>query len=246
MDFNFSAEEDRFRQDARLWIRGNLPAGWGRTVHETEDETERYMFRLALEKKLYTGGWAGLAWPRAYGGRGATLVEQAILAEELASAGAPERLNIIGRNLTAPTLIHHGTEAQRLRFLPSILSCEEVWCQGFSEPNAGSDLASVRTTAVRDGEHFVVNGQKTWTSFAHHVQWCSMLVRTDPAAPKHKGVSFLLVDMRTPGITVRPLRQISGESEFNETFFEDVRVPVENLVGGLNEGWKISDDHAGT
>ena len=240
MDFNYSPEEERFRLEARSWIRANLPPGWGRTVHESNDEHERYMFRLAWEKKIYAGGWAGLAWPREYGGRGATLVEQAIFAEELASAGAPEGLNIIGRNLTAPTLIHHGTEAQRQRFLPKILSCEEVWCQGFSEPNAGSDLASVRTAAVREGDFFVVNGQKTWTSFAQYSQWCFMLVRTDPAAPKHKGISFLLADMRMPGITVRPLRQISGESEFNETFFDNVRVPVENLVGGLNEGWKIA------
>ena len=240
MDFSYSAKEDRFRQEARTWIRANLPQGWGKTVHESENERERYMFRLEWEKRLYAGGWAGLAWPREYGGAGATLVEQAILAEELASASAPEGLNIIGRNLTAPTLMHHGTEAQRQRFLPKILSCEEVWCQGFSEPNAGSDLASVRTTAVRDGDEFVVNGQKVWTSFAQYSHWCFMLVRTDPAAPKHKGISFLLVDLQTPGITVRPLRQISGESEFNETFFDNVRVPVENLVGGLNEGWKIA------
>jgi alkylation response protein AidB-like acyl-CoA dehydrogenase len=166
MDFNYAPEEERFRLEARTWIRANLPEGWGRTVHESADEHERYAFRLEWEKRIFAGGWAGLAWPREYGGRGATLVEQAIFAEELASAGAPEGLNIIGRNLTAPTLIHHGTEAQRRRFLPKILSCEEVWCQGFSEPNAGSDLAAVRTTAVRDGDHFVVDGQKTWTSFA--------------------------------------------------------------------------------
>ena len=240
MDFSYTPEEERFRAEARSWIRANLPPGWGRTVHESEDEDERYRFRLEWEKKLFAGGWAGLAWPREYGGRGATLVEQAILAEELASAGAPEGLNIIGRNLTAPTLMHHGTEAQRRRFLPKILSGEEVWCQGFSEPGAGSDLAAVRTTAIQDGDHFVVNGQKVWTSFAQYAQWCFMLVRTDPAAPKHKGISFLLVDMRTPGITVRPLRQISGESEFNETFFDNVRVPVENLVGPINEGWRIA------
>ncbi len=240
MDFHYSAEDERFRQDARGWITANLPPGWGRDVHEPEDEHARYMGRLAWEKKLYHGGWAGLAWPREYGGQGATLVQQAILAEELARAGAPEGLNIIGRNLTAPTLMHHGTEAQRRRFLPKILSCEEVWCQGFSEPNAGSDLAALRTTAIRDGDHFVVNGQKTWTSFAQYAQWCFMLVRTDPAAPRHKGISFLLVDMRTPGITVRPLRQISGESEFNETFLDNVRVPAENLVGALNGGWAIA------
>ena len=240
MDFNFSPEEDAFRHEARAWIAANLPEGWGQTRHESEDEHERYMFRLDWEKTLFAGGWAGLAWPKQYGGAGATLVEQAILAEELARAGAPEGINIIGRNLTAPTLMHHGSEEQRQRYLPKILSSEEVWCQGFSEPNAGSDLASIRTTAVRDGDHFVVNGQKTWTSFAQYAQWCFMLVRTDPDAPKHKGISFLLVDMKTQGITIRPLRQISGESEFNETFFDDVRVPVDNLVGGLNDGWKIA------
>ncbi|MDB5510916.1 MAG: hypothetical protein JWR08_399 [Enterovirga sp.] len=240
MDFSYSPEEEAFRSEVRAWIAANLPDGWGRVVHEPEDEDARYMFRLDWEKKLYAGGWAGLSWPKEYGGQGATLVQQAILAEELARAEAPEGLNIIGRNLTAPTLIHHGSEAQRRRFLPPILSGEEVWCQGFSEPNAGSDLASIRTTAIRDGDHFVINGQKTWTSFAQYAQWCFMLVRTDPAAPKHKGISFLLVDMASPGITIRPLRQISGESEFNETFFDDVRVPVANLVGGLNEGWKIA------
>lgn len=240
MDFSYSTEELRFRDEVRAWLADNLPAGWGETVFEPEDEDERAHFRLDWERKLFRGGFSGISWPKKYGGRGATLVEQGIFSEELARAGAPEGLNIIGRNLVSATLIHHGTEAQRARYLPKILSGEEVWCQGFSEPNAGSDLASIRCRAERQGDHFVVNGQKIWTSFAHYSQWCILLVRTDPDAPKHKGISFLLVDVRSPGITIQPLKQISGESEFNETFFENVRVPVENLVGELNTGWHIA------
>lgn len=240
MDFNFTADEQHFRDQLRQWLTAKLPTGWGETVFEPEDEDERAHFRLDWERELYKGGWNGINWPTKYGGRGATLIEQAIFAEEMARAGAPEGLNIIGRNLTATTLLHHGSEEQRQRYLPKILSGEEVWCQGFSEPNAGSDLASVRCRAEHDGDEFVVNGQKTWTSFAQYAQWCFLLARTDSAAPKHKGISFLLVDMSSPGITIQPLKQISGESEFNETFFDNVRVPVANLVGELNGGWKIA------
>ncbi len=240
MDFRYSAKDLEFRNELRHWLSENLPDGWGETVFEPEDEDENAMFRLDWERKLFKGGWNGIAWPRKYGGRGASLIEQAIFAEEMARARAPEGLNIIGRNLVATTLLHHGSEEQRQRFLPKIISGEEVWCQGFSEPNAGSDLASVRCKAERDGDEFVVNGQKIWTSFAQYAQWCILLCRTDPSLPKHKGISFLLVDMSTPGISIRPLKQISGECEFNETFFDDVRVPAANLVGELNEGWKIA------
>ncbi len=240
MDFTYSAENLRFRDELRQWLSDNLPIGWGVTVHEPKDEDERARFRLGWERQLFDGGWSGLDWPTQYGGRGATLIEQAIFSEEMARAGAPDGLNIIGRNLVGPTLMRHGTEAQRQRYLPKILSTDEVWCQGFSEPNAGSDLASINCRAERDGDHFVVNGQKVWTSFAQYSQWCILLVRTDRSLPKHQGISFMLVDMRSPGVTVRPLRQISGESEFNETFFEDVRVPAENIVGELNGGWKIA------
>jgi alkylation response protein AidB-like acyl-CoA dehydrogenase len=240
MDFSYSPADLAFRHELRGWLKENLPEGWGTSVFEPEDEDENAMFRLEWERRLFRGGWNGIAWPRAYGGRGASLIEQAIFAEEMARARAPEGLNIIGRNLVATTLLLHGTEAQRARFLPRIISGEEVWCQGFSEPGAGSDLASIRCRAVRDGDHFVVSGQKVWTSFAQYAQWCILLVRTDPDLPKHKGISFLLVDMASPGVTLRPLRQISGECEFNETFFDDVRVPVENLVGDLNDGWRIA------
>lgn len=240
MDFSYSKAELAFRDELRKWLSAALPPGWGETVFEPDDEDERAQFRLEWERKLFKGGWNGINWPKKYGGRGATLIEQAIFAEEMAHARAPDGLNIIGRNLAGTTLLHHGTEAQRERFLPKILSGDEVWCQGFSEPNAGSDLASVRCQAVREGDRFVVNGQKIWTSFAQYAQWCILLVRTDPTLPKHKGISFLLVDMKSPGISIRPLKQISGESEFNETYFDGVRVPAENLVGELNGGWHIA------
>jgi alkylation response protein AidB-like acyl-CoA dehydrogenase len=240
MDFNYSPEEQTFRDEVRAWLASALPKGWGKTAFEPEDEDERARFRIEWERKLYEGGWSGISWPTKYGGRGATLVEQGIFAEECARAQAPEGINVIGRNLAATTLMHHGNEAQRERYLPRILAAEEIWCQGFSEPNAGSDLASARCRAVADGDHFVVNGQKIWTSFAQYSQWCILLARTDQDVPKHKGLSFFLVDMKSPGITIRPLTQISGENEFNETFFEDVRVPKENLVGELNDGWRIA------
>lgn len=240
MDFRDTPSEASLREEVRHWLRENLPAGWGTIVLEPEDEAERFAFRLDFEKRLYRGGWSGIAWPRAYGGRGATAIEQAIFLEEMARADAPDSVNIIGRNLTGPTLMAHGSEAQKQRFLPAILRGDEVWCQGFSEPNSGSDLASVRTRASRQGDVFVVNGQKIWTSFAQYAQWCILLARTEPAAVKHKGLSFLLVDMRTPGIGIRPLVQITGETEFSEVFFDDVRVPAANLVGELNQGWKIA------
>ncbi|VWX54144.1 acyl-CoA dehydrogenase [Novosphingobium sp. 9U] len=240
MDFSYSPDEEDFRQRLRSWLKDALPIGWGETVFEPEDEEERYMFRRDWDRKLHSGGWTGINWPIEYGGRGATLVERAIFAEEMARARAPESLNIIGQNLAGPTILTYGTEAQKARFLPKIISSDEIWCQGFSEPNAGSDLASVRTRAERRGDKFIVNGQKIWTSYAQFSQWCFALVRTDPDAPKHKGLSFLLIDMSSPGISIRPLRQISGESEFNETFFDDVEVPIENLVGEVNEGWKIA------
>jgi alkylation response protein AidB-like acyl-CoA dehydrogenase len=240
MDFNYTEEERNFRAELRDWLASALPAGWGETVFEPEDEEERYSFRKDWDKKLSSGGWSGINWPVEYGGRGATLVERGIFAEEMARAKAPESLNIIGHNLAGTTILHHGTQAQKDRFLPPIIANDEIWCQGFSEPNAGSDLASVRTKAVRQGDKYIVNGQKIWTSYAQYSQWCFALVRTDPDAPKHKGLSFLLIDMDSPGISIRPLRQISGESEFNETFFEDVEVPVENLVGQENDGWRIA------
>jgi alkylation response protein AidB-like acyl-CoA dehydrogenase len=240
VDFSYSPAECAFRDAFRTWLAENLPQGWGKTVFEPVEEDSRARFRIDWEKTLFKGGWSCINWPRAHGGRDASLVEQAIYAEELARAKAPEMVNIIGKNLAGTTLLHHGTEAQKAQFLPRIISGDDIWCQGFSEPGAGSDLASVRTRAELDGDHFVVNGQKVWTSYAQYAQWCFALVRTNPDVKKHAGLSFLLIDMNSPGVTLRPLRQISGENEFNETFFDNVRVPVENLVGDINGGWKIA------
>jgi alkylation response protein AidB-like acyl-CoA dehydrogenase len=240
MDFNYTPAEQEFRLSLRNWLAEALPKGWGETVFEPEDEDERARFRIEWERTLYRGGWSCIHWPKQFGGRDATQVEQAIYAEELARARVPEGINIIGRNLAGSTLIEHGTPEQQARYLPKIVSCEEVWCQGFSEPGAGSDLASVRTRAELDGDHFVVNGQKVWTSYAQYSDWCFALVRTDPNVRKHAGLTFLLIDMKSPGVSTRPLKQISGEQEFNETFFDNVRVPVANVVGEVNGGWKIA------
>ncbi|GGY95757.1 acyl-CoA dehydrogenase [Novosphingobium colocasiae] len=240
MDFNYTPAEEQFRMELRAFLAEALPEGWGETVFLPEDEDEQAVFRLDWERKLYEGGWSCIGWPKEYGGRDATLSERAIYAEELARARAPELINIIGQNLAGHTIIHHGTPEQKARFLPGIISSREVWCQGFSEPNAGSDLASIKTRAELKGDKFIVNGQKIWTSFAQHSQWCLALVRTSNEGPRHKGISLLLIDMRSPGITLRPLRQISGENEFNETFFDDVEVPIENLLGPINEGWRIT------
>ncbi len=226
----------------RAWLRANLPEGFGQPGYaRPEDPAERVRFARWWQRRLFEGGWAGLHWPRAYGGRGATAIEQLLFAEEYARAGAPSLIDIgVGPGLVGPTLIAHGTEAQRRRFLRPILTGEEVWCQGFSEPGAGSDLAACRTRAELRGDVFRVTGQKIWTSYARFADWCILLVRTDPQAPKHRGLTFLFLDMRSPGITIRPLVEMTGEAWFNEVFFDDVPVPRENMVGRLNEGWTIA------
>jgi alkylation response protein AidB-like acyl-CoA dehydrogenase len=241
MDLRLSAAEEAFRKEVSDWLDANLPRDFDPDHFEfgmTADE--RYDWQLAWHRKLHAGGWVGLHWPREYGGRGATLMEQVIFADELAKRRLPPGANLLGILLVGPTLMHWGTEAQKKRFVPKILSAEEIWCQGYSEPGAGSDLASLQTRAVEDGDVFVVNGQKVWTSGAHRADWCILLARTDPNAPKHEGISYLLVDMKSPGITVRPLVQMTGSAGFNEVFFEDVRVPRENIVGEKNRGWEVA------
>jgi len=226
--------EEGFRAELRAWLEVHLPR-----APLPEDEAERRHFQRAWQRALAGGGWIGIQWPREHGGRGASLVEQIIFTEEMARARAPEILDAVSVNIVGPTLIRFATPAQRARWLPPIRPADEVWCLGFSEPNAGSDLASLRCRAVRDGDHWVVSGQKVWSSKAHFADWCLLLVRTDAEAPKHRGISCLVVDMRAPGITWRPLVQLSGRSEFNELFLEDVHVPVENVVGPVNGGWPI-------
>lgn len=240
MDFKYSDSEEHFRAEARDWLARNLPEGWGPRSREPDTDDARAALRLDWEHRLYRGGWGGISWPKEFGGRGGTLVEQAIFLEESARANAPEGLNGIGRNLAGPVILAHGTRAQKERFLPPLIAGEEIWCQGFSEPNAGSDLASLRCRATLEGAHFSVNGQKIWTSYAQYAQWCILLARTDATQQKHRGISFLLVDMRSPGVTVRPITRINGKAGFSEVFFDDVKVPVDNLVGELNEGWKIA------
>jgi alkylation response protein AidB-like acyl-CoA dehydrogenase len=239
VDFSFSSEEEQFRQELRGWLHDNLPAGWGSTFRAPKGRA-RIEFLRGWQRKLNAGGYLGLSWPKEYGGRGASMIELAIFNEEMARVEAPGPLNVLGLSMAGPTIIVHGTEKQKKRYLPKILDCEEIWCQGFSEPGSGSDVASIRTRAELKGDEFIINGQKVWTSMAHIADWCMLLVRTDPDAPKHRGMSYVLVDMKSPGITVQPLRQMTGESEFNEVFFEDVHVARENLVGELNGGWGVA------
>jgi alkylation response protein AidB-like acyl-CoA dehydrogenase len=234
MDFAYSADEEAFRAELRAWLERNPPGP------EPEEPKAWVAYAKDWQRRLAEAGWCGVAWPKAYGGRGATLIQQIIFQEELARAKAPQFIGLAGLTMGGPVLIAHGTEAQKQRHLRPILTAQEIWCQGFSEPNAGSDLAAIKTRAVLDGDTFVVTGQKVWTSWARYADVCMCLVRTNPDAPKHKGITFLLVDMKAPGVTVRPLTQINGDADFNEVFFEDVRVPRANVVGELDKGWDIA------
>lgn len=234
MDLSYTPAEERFRAELRAWLAANPPG------EEPERLDDWVAYGKAWQRRLYEAGWCGVHWPKQYGGRGASVIEQIIFQEEMARARTPLLINLAGLTMGGPVLIAHGTDAQKRRHLQAILAADEIWCQGFSEPNAGSDLAAIKTRAVLDGDSFIVNGQKVWTSFARYADWCMLLVRTDADAPKHKGITFLLADMHSPGITVRPLKQISGEEDFNEVFFEDVRVPRANVIGAINAGWDIA------
>jgi alkylation response protein AidB-like acyl-CoA dehydrogenase len=239
MDLNLTPQEQHFRDEVRAWLRANVPKDW-ENRRAQDDMQEFFGFLRAWQKQVFEAGWAGVAWPKEYGGRGATLMEQVIFTQEMASAIAPQLANVLGLSLIGPTIIAYGTDAQKKRFLPHILSADEIWCQGFSEPNAGSDLAGIRTAAKLEGDHYIVNGQKVWTSYGWAADWCALLTRSDPDSTKHKGLTYILVDMKSPGVEVRPLRQLTGETEFNELFFRDVRVPVENVLGQAGEGWEVA------
>jgi alkylation response protein AidB-like acyl-CoA dehydrogenase len=238
MDLNLTTEELQFRDELRGWLSANVPKDWNEWREKPLEDSFPYL--RTWQRKLHDGGWAAVSWPKEYGGRSASLMLQAIFWEEMARVEAPPMANSLGLGLIGPTIIAYGTEAQKKRYIPKILSAEEIWCQGFSEPNAGSDLAGLQTEARLDGDSYIVNGQKVWTSYGWVGDWCELVVRTDPAAPKHKGLTVLLVDMKTPGVDVRPLRQMTGESEFNEIFFRDVRVPAANVLGKVNDGWNVA------
>ncbi len=242
MDLRFSAEQDAFRAEAREWLLAALEGEFAgvRGRGGPGDEHALFAERLAWERALGAAGWTCLSWPVEYGGRDASLLEQVIFYEEYARAGGPGRVGLVGEGLIGPTILHFGTDAQRARFLPRIASGGEQWCQGYSEPNAGSDLANLSTRAERDGDEWVLHGQKVWTSLAHWSQWCFVLARTDRDAPRHRGISYLLVPMDQPGIEIRPIEQITGTSEFNEVFFDGARTAADLVVGEVNGGWKVA------
>ncbi len=240
MDLRLSAEHLAFRDQLRAWLSEHLRRPWREEVRDPNATEDSLMaVRREWQRKLYQAGYLGMEWPKEWGGRGATEVEKSIFEAELARADAPLIPNLLGIGLLGPALIHHGSEEQRRRFIPPMLAADEIWCQGFSEPGAGSDLASLRTSAHVDGDHFVLNGQKIWTTFGPWADWIFVLARTDPQN-RYGGISFILCKLDTPGVTVRRLRQITGESEFGEVFFEDARVPREHLVGQIGEGWRIA------
>jgi alkylation response protein AidB-like acyl-CoA dehydrogenase len=239
MDFRLSAEEEVFRDELRAWLGVHGPRDWAR-IRLTLGRDEQARALIDWQRLLHAAGYVGLHWPVAYGGRGATVMEQAIFYEEMARARAPELANAIGLDMAGPAIMVHGTDEQKRLHLPRILSAEHVFCQGFSEPNAGSDLAALETRAERRGDAYAITGRKVWTSFAHFSNWCTVLARTDSGARKHKGLTYFLVDMKSPGLEVRPLRQMSGDSEFNEVVLDGVEVPAGNILGRENGGWEVA------
>ena len=239
MDLTYPPEAEAFRSEIRSWLEANLPEGWG-TPGFSMTREERRAFNQAWTKKLFDGGWICASWPKEYGGKGLSLMESVVLNEEFARAEAPLRADFFGDTLVGPTILQWGTEEQKQQFIPGILNGTIAWCQGFSEPEAGSDLASLKTRAELDGDEWVINGQKVWTTQAQFADYIFLLARTDPDAPKHAGISYLLVPMKQPGIEVRPIPQVDGSADFNEVFFTNARCPVANVVGGVNNGWKVA------
>jgi alkylation response protein AidB-like acyl-CoA dehydrogenase len=234
VDLTLSPQEEAFRDELREWLADNHPGP------EPAGDDAAFLFRRDWQRQLDEARYAGLSWPEEYGGRGATLIEQAIFNEELVRARAPAPANVLGLIMGGPVVIAHGTDEQKERLLKPILTAEEIWCQGFSEPESGSDLASLKTKAVKDNGDWVVTGQKVWTTFAHEAKWCMLVARTDQDVPKHKGLTYFIMDMEQDAVQVRPLRQITGEAEFNELFIEEARIPDENVVGGVGNGWMVA------
>jgi alkylation response protein AidB-like acyl-CoA dehydrogenase len=234
MDLTLSPTEEAFRDELRGWLKANNPG------KPPPGDDEAFEFRRRWQRKMYEAGWAGISWPKEYGGRGATLIEQAIFFEEMVRADAPSVANVLGLVMGGPVVITHGTEEQKQRYLKPILSADEIWCQGFSEPDAGSDLASLKTRAVKRNGGWVVSGQKVWTTLAHEAKWCMLVARTDPDAPKHQGLTYFLMDMEQDGVEVKPLVQITGEAEFNEIFMDEAYIPDENILGDVGSGWSVA------
>ena len=240
MDFSYPPEVEQFRKELRAWLAANLSQEVVAAGRRRGRDPDTFETLRAWDATLADAGWGAVSWPQEYGGRGSTVLEQLAYAEETTRARAPVPLNVIGMNNIAPAIMQYGTETQKRELLPRMVRADDIWCQGMSEPEAGSDLASLRTRAVADGDDYVVSGQKIWTSLGHRADWCQLYVRTDPAAPKHKGISCLIVDMTLPGIEVRPLVTLNGAADFAEVFFNDVRVPADALLGPLNGGWQVA------
>jgi alkylation response protein AidB-like acyl-CoA dehydrogenase len=240
VDFSYPVEVEDFRAELRAWLSANLTDDLIAARRPTGRDDATFEALHTWNRTMADAGWAAVSWPREYGGRGATVLEQLVYTEETTRARAPLPLNVIGMNNIAPAIMQYGTEAQKKTLLPRMMRADDIWCQGMSEPEAGSDLAALRTRAVCDGEGFVVNGQKIWTSLGHRADWCQLYVRTDADAPKHQGISCLIVDMKLPGIEVRPLVTLNGDTDFAEVFFHDARVPADALLGPLNGGWQVA------
>jgi len=240
VDFSYPAQVEQFRSDLRAWLSANLTDELIAARRPSGRDDATFEMLRTWNRTMADAGWAAVSWPNEYGGRGATVLEQLVYTEETTRARAPLPLNVIGMNNIAPAIMQYGTEEQKTTLLPQMMRADDIWCQGMSEPDAGSDLAALRTRAVRDGDCFVVNGQKIWTSLGHRADWCQLYVRTDPEAPKHQGISCLIVDMTLPGIEVRPLVTLNGDTDFAEIFFHDVRIPADALLGPLNAGWQVA------
>lgn len=240
MDFSFTEKEEAFRTELRTWLENNLPDGWLEGNRELPEELNEYsIFLRNWQRKLYEGGWAAIAWPEKYGGRDATLIEEIIYQQEMVRLKAPPLVNYVGIHMVAPTLMQIGTEDQKEAYIQKILTGEEVWCQGYSEPNAGSDLTAIQTAAVKDGDKWIINGQKVWTSFGHLADRCFLLARTSRGEKKHKGITVFLLDMKQPGVETRPIIQMDGKHDFNEVYLTDAVAYDSDIVGELDEGWRV-------